>query len=848
MEIEEGVIKYNIGNSSQWQKSLSLRVATIIERVGTICKELEEWSWNGSYEANAFQFYNDSAEQSGLELSATMTNKILGLFIEPELLSVSLQTLASYQHRLSFFYDELDLLDIDTIKHEMLSLSYLPLAASENARNLVSSSELWLDEVSACIITSFVQELPRISALRLSLSKWSTRLSVFREASSFLTKHNNSVLALNFASHLNDRRESSQFSGNCLSLYDLQHLQHRINQHIAEAGRHLDSMLDLLICSEEKLPNTWLIKFETMEEAHIQFRYVVHTSYLRHKISSQRMEKSDKVAEIEASKSIKITETKISMNSEDVNTRQRQEQVEDNGANDKNIIEQSNFPLGISVGKARNTNQESAYILKSFAHEKDLKDSDEIFEADNGANNFVTISTVSSVASKFSLYEENIKVSAKLTEGAKDTSCTERGASEDPGLPVIRLEEGGISILNLAGDVVTPDTAVQYETRFSNRHNDSPSCTQYITKRPLSQVPAPKLNALQRKRHSKKVLPILNEPRSATDNKENANIHEGLSTGDRISKHINDILETFPSDIEHKKKMADRSDLVAPRQKQKPRSSSARFVTPSKKYITIEPANISTKSDKFEQVESGQDVKVYHLSQTGQEKPIKLFVRLVGDHGERIMVRVGGGWADLGAYLRQYAGIHNRRAVSERKFEVHNAPTLQTSSSAPGSSPSLPSTPCSRSKFASELCSPEEICINKRPSSSKSNLSHSSGLIGVSTPSTVHVGGKKTSSGKSISTPKCESLAITHPTPSPVFSNLKGSLAGTWSGDEFGLAGRDAKKQQLSDETSRWVENMIGKARNVSTNTTGTPEFGDLGNIGKTKRVWLKKSTNDTRA
>ena len=34
------------------------------------------------------------------------------------------------------------------------------------------------------------------------------------------------------------------------------------------------------------------------------------------------------------------------------------------------------------------------------------------------------------------------------------------------------------------------------------------------------------------------------------------------------------------------------------------------------------------------------------------------------------MVRVGGGWADLGEYLRQYAEHHGRRTISEGKFEI----------------------------------------------------------------------------------------------------------------------------------------------------------------------------------
>ena len=71
------------------------------------------------------------------------------------------------------------------------------------------------------------------------------------------------------------------------------------------------------------------------------------------------------------------------------------------------------------------------------------------------------------------------------------------------------------------------------------------------------------------------------------------------------------------------------------------------------------------------------EVKLYHLRRRGAEAapPIKLFVRLVGtsENNERVMVRVGGGWADLKDYLWEYATHHSRRSSADVEGGVGDA-------------------------------------------------------------------------------------------------------------------------------------------------------------------------------
>jgi len=82
-------------------------------------------------------------------------------------------------------------------------------------------------------------------------------------------------------------------------------------------------------------------------------------------------------------------------------------------------------------------------------------------------------------------------------------------------------------------------------------------------------------------------------------------------------------------------------------------------------------------------------IRVYHLSKTGKSRetpPIKLFVRAVGENGERVMVRVGGGWADLAEYLREYSLHTGGRGLSDKSLEVANLPDKQQRPRSQGSS------------------------------------------------------------------------------------------------------------------------------------------------------------------
>lgn len=138
-------------------------------------------------------------------------------------------------------------------------------------------------------------------------------------------------------------------------------------------------------------------------------------------------------------------------------------------------------------------------------------------------------------------------------------------------------------------------------------------------------------------------------------------------TAESLDDRIQDILTTLPTKIRLTKNMDSSSPPPAAS------TSSTRASTPTPA-LTLSPAQAESSSRKSSL--GGSEIKVYHLTRTGQSRdvpPVKLFVRTVGD-GDRVMVRVGGGWADLGEYLREYSLHHGSRATADGRLEVASFP------------------------------------------------------------------------------------------------------------------------------------------------------------------------------
>ncbi|KGO74276.1 hypothetical protein PITC_031270 [Penicillium italicum] len=355
---------------------------------------------------------------------------------------------------------------------------------------------------------------------------------------------------------------------------------------------------------------------------------------------------------------------------------------------------------------------------------------------------------------------------------------------------------------------------------------------------------------------------------------------------DQLDEKINSILNSLPGQIHlvdsnHEADASSSSSSVDRRMRYRSESPTgpARSNTPAPS-LTLMAASRRRHSHTFKTEDSC--VKLYHLHHGGQSAPTKLFVRTVGEEGQRVMVRVGGGWADLGEYLREYVIHHGRRKVSETpRVEVQG---IKTRSSPSYSSPGTMLTPAT-SYLASGRATPSRppSVLSARPPSSltvhkKRRASTASEGMGTRAVATGHltssasppptVAPLPSSTGRRLSVSSGYSLSDAH---SPN-NTATTSTANESRSTPLGLAGPKprARYESMSPEGEAWVADVLQKTRRSSSHNP--PQFalsmppnhdaddrfeigdssvvghslpkvrsiGDIGSIGTSRRVVLK--------
>lgn len=134
-----------------------------------------------------------------------------------------------------------------------------------------------------------------------------------------------------------------------------------------------------------------------------------------------------------------------------------------------------------------------------------------------------------------------------------------------------------------------------------------------------------------------------------------------------LDEKIQDLLTSLPTKI----RLAKDSDSSSLTQASSNSSTRASTPTPALTLSAVRNEPTSRKSSVGD-----SEIRLYHLTRAGQARdtpPVKLFVRTIGD-GNRVMVRVGGGWADLGEYLKEYSLHHGSRTTGDGQLEVASFP------------------------------------------------------------------------------------------------------------------------------------------------------------------------------
>lgn len=185
------------------------------------------------------------------------------------------------------------------------------------------------------------------------------------------------------------------------------------------------------------------------------------------------------------------------------------------------------------------------------------------------------------------------------------------------------------------------------------------------------------------------------------------------------------------------------------------------------------------------------------------------------------MVRVGGGWCDLGEYLRTYAEHHGRRTASDGKIEVHSLGPAEA-----GILPIATTTPTSRRASLVSSIGSSAIAGTTIPGSRSASRAGAASPALVDTP--TKLGTPKIANDEFLATPQTAGSVASNA--SRKVSNLweEGSVGGTGL---MGPAVAKKRDQALSEEKSRWVEGVVEQAKRT---------VGKNNDKGGTRRVFLK--------
>ncbi|EME49179.1 hypothetical protein DOTSEDRAFT_118962 [Dothistroma septosporum NZE10] len=344
------------------------------------------------------------------------------------------------------------------------------------------------------------------------------------------------------------------------------------------------------------------------------------------------------------------------------------------------------------------------------------------------------------------------------------------------------------------------------------------------------------LNSLVRKRSDRLMLQDENEnPFEDLQSSPTKDRSSPEPSKDSLDRHVSEVLERIPAQI----KFRTRPGPVTPAS----RASDARGASvprpknlrgpPKQGAMTIAPAEASSRKQSSS---NDPEVKLYHLTQAGREDPIKLFVRLVGE-GERLMVRVGGGWADLADYLRQYADHHGSRTVSEGGLEVQTMSSTPLARKVSGpadasraKTPSTPLTPANATPRPTSKDNDHDWPPYSQPTFSSENGRRTPVLDSEQQDPTLTQN----------ATPKSTSTGSSRPST----ANVSRPPSRQSTGEVVGLAGvASGKKAGLPDHKAKWVEGMIERAKKASVEKSKEERekhFNELGKAGNTRRVIFK--------
>jgi hypothetical protein len=792
------------------ERDLGTRVAKAAQRLKSWCDEIQQWGWSGSFEPPSEE-YRELRRQS-LELRIREhvkdpgnAEKLPPLEYWGSILSVEVR---SHEARLDDMSDELIALDIEELKGHVLDMHpgsrSRPSSAGYGAER---PNYTPLDDFNFLITQTLLSALPHHFQLKERLSAWTARVTVLREAPRYLDDLKTTQRAIRMGWQALASLEDTSDAAIGTWKNTLDTASGVLRDRVGDLGRRLDQLLDTLEGREDCLPDKWIDSFESIEaefgrwahdsrrkmmevdlwrdsenkatevrDQHHPSRPDVHSEAVTTSAIDQSVEAPPHARPVETEpRSFTAFETKVSHLSEAQNS--TYDDDHDNGHKPSNVVD----------------DHEPNNIVDDYEPSNIVDDQKVEFQPDSPTGESPDGST----------FEEGDTVIHNETEDTLSDDAQPQldsdAHSEFPTIDVTAEQEDVALKLpqtpRLRRDSIESITSSMSFSSSPPGVDESPSVRNATNQN--ARQPRPALNAAMTKRRPVKSLNDIAAD-STPPWPPSQFAQKPTTSAEDLERKISDILTTIPTHIRLT------SETGADVRNRK----SARGVTNkgSKGFLRAEPSLGRMKSPELtlspvkhdhnsangvsgrrSAVANGDnDIKLYHLTQAGKEQPLKLSIRRVGKNGERVMVRVGGGWADLGEYLRQYAEHHGRRTASNGEFELMGLEVKHTDFS-----PNRPESVMSKRD--------RRVSGGVRSGSPNVTPIKSTGVVSTDEAPPPQPNFTTTPSG---------SLETTSPS--------TGSSRASWQGNEVGLAGPTTKRIDLSDKKLEWIEGMMKQARTVS--------------------------------
>lgn len=726
----------------------------------------------------------------------------------------------TFEQRLDEIDHDMKELDIEDIKRYVLLNHIMPLSRPgtplSDTRSTTSTMSLSkMDDLTAVVTAIVVQALPNLSKLTRMMAIWSVRLMVLSRASGFLEVLKAAEDALKSAWNVVSIETRKAQADEGLTKENFETMKKALLPRISEAAHCCDGLLDILEGAEETLPASWVERMDAVEKSSGEW-IAACEQHMRESNWAKILDVSKN--SLRNSRSPSVATTLVVSDRGDSNKKGTPKSMPSTKTKkvdipDIEISRDATQPASpVEIDSPVDSLEyliDETLISDILSYENDLAVLEE--EEEDQVLPGLRRDSAASQASTLTSRHEFASIGERTPELAR-TRATDEQLKDDISLPSSppldrRKQPSRFKARDYGAS--RPRTPVHGHVEYVD---DSPS--------------AMMSSRSQNERSDAQLQQQINE------------ILESIPAKIRLAAEPASAATLNPPDLPIQRVKQTKSDTATPPSRTTS-SLSSRAGTPS---FTLVPAYARAGNSRASRSRTNSDIKLYHLSRNSGEAPIKLFIRCVGERGERVMVRVGGGWADLGEYLKEYATHHRRAGPADAsKIEVRGL-----SSSTAGHRPPSRSSPSSRPGSALSSTSPmTPLAVRKTRRSIGANEAAARVPL-ASANLNAHIARGNSPTGS------CEGYTR--------------SRSSSWSEEDssLGLAGPNGRKVEISPESRAWVESVKEKVRLASgerrvsasnpnssfsedrpgsshrSKNVAENRLGDLGKVGSTKRLFRK--------